>query len=70
MTPWMHTKQRCSAAVFNSSGHLLGNKNDRIDARTLADLLRSGLLSPAYHGENGARTLRAPRGGASSSTLL
>jgi hypothetical protein len=29
-----------------------GNKNDRIDARKLADLLRSGLLSPVYHGEN------------------
>src|SRR6202166_3461425 len=35
-----------------------GNKNDRIDARKLADLLRSGLLSPVYHGENGVRTLK------------
>src|ERR1700675_3927044 len=35
-----------------------GNKNDRMDARKLADLLRSGLLSPVYHGENGVRTLR------------
>jgi len=35
-----------------------GNKNDRIDARKLADLLRNGLLSPVYHGENGLRTLR------------
>lgn len=35
-----------------------GNKNDRIDARKLADLLQSGLLSPVYHGENGLRTLR------------
>ena len=35
-----------------------GNKNDRIDARKLAELLRSGLLSPVYHGENGLRTLR------------
>src|ERR1700680_708294 len=35
-----------------------GNKNDRIDARKLADLLRAGLLSPVYHGENGVRTLR------------
>jgi hypothetical protein len=33
-----------------------GNKNDRIDARKLADLLRAGLLSPVYHGENGIRT--------------
>jgi transposase len=35
-----------------------GNKNDRIDARKLADLLRSGLLSPVYHGQNGLRTLQ------------
>src|SRR5579872_7318130 len=35
-----------------------GSKNDRIDARKLADLLRSGLLSPVYHGENGIRTLK------------
>src|ERR1700736_5040726 len=35
-----------------------GNKNDRIDAYKLADLLRSGLLSPVYHGENGVRTLK------------
>ncbi|MBS1854116.1 MAG: transposase [Acidobacteria bacterium] len=35
-----------------------GNKNDRIDARKLADLLRSGLLSPVYHGGAGVRTLK------------
>jgi transposase len=35
-----------------------GNKNDRIDARKLADLLRTGLLSPVYHGENGIRMLK------------
>ena len=35
-----------------------GNKNDRIDARKLADLLRGGLLSAVYHGENGVRTLK------------
>ena len=35
-----------------------GNKNDRIDARKLADLLRTGLLRAVYHGENGARTLK------------
>src|SRR5882762_10454157 len=27
-----------------------GNKNDRIDARKLSDLLRAGLLTPVYHG--------------------
>jgi hypothetical protein len=35
-----------------------GNKNDRVDARKLSDLLRAGLLSPVYHGESGIRTLR------------
>jgi transposase len=35
-----------------------GNKNDRIDARKLADLLRTRLLSAVYHGENGVRTLK------------
>ena len=35
-----------------------GNKNDRIDARKLADLLLTGLLSPIYHGENGIRALK------------
>jgi transposase len=36
----------------------VGNKNDRIDAGKLADLLRTGLLSAVYHGENGIRTLK------------
>jgi hypothetical protein len=35
-----------------------GNKNDKIDARKLADLLRAGLLSPVYHGEASVRTLK------------
>jgi transposase len=35
-----------------------GNKNDRMDARKLADLLRSGLLSPVYHGGASVRTLK------------
>jgi transposase len=35
-----------------------GNKNDRLDARKLADLLRTGLVSPVYHGAAGMRTLR------------
>src|SRR5271169_5764294 len=29
-----------------------GNKSDAIDARKLAELLRAGLLSPVYHGQN------------------
>jgi transposase len=35
-----------------------GNKNDRMDARKLAELLRAGLLSPVYHGESGVRMLK------------
>ena len=35
-----------------------GNKNDRVDARKLSDLLRAGLITPVYHGESGIRTLR------------
>jgi transposase len=35
-----------------------GSKNDRVDARKLSDLLRAGLLTSVYHGENGVRTLR------------
>jgi transposase len=35
-----------------------GSKNDRRDARKLADLLRAGLLRPVYHGEKGIRTLK------------
>jgi hypothetical protein len=35
-----------------------GNKNDRIDARKLADLLRTGLLARVYQGENGVQTLK------------
>lgn len=35
-----------------------GSKNDKVDARKLADLLRTGMLRPVYHGENGLRTLR------------
>jgi len=35
-----------------------GNKSDRIDARKLADLLRTNMLRPVYHGEKGPRTLK------------
>src|SRR5271157_5180565 len=35
-----------------------GSKSDKADARKLADLLRTGMLRPVYHGENGLRTLR------------
>src|ERR1700726_3502159 len=35
-----------------------GSKSDKMDARKLAELLRTGMLRPVYHGENGLRTLR------------
>ena len=35
-----------------------GNKSDRIDAQKLSELLRRGMLSPVYHGENSTRTLQ------------
>ena len=35
-----------------------GNKNDRVDARRLAELLRHGSLRAVYHGEHGTRTLK------------
>jgi transposase len=35
-----------------------GSKSDRIDARKLAELLRSNMVRPVYHGENGVRTLK------------
>ena len=35
-----------------------GNKSDRIDARKLAELLRSKLLRSVYHGEHGVRALK------------
>jgi transposase len=36
----------------------VGNKNDRIDARKLAELLYLNKLCPVYHGEAGVRTLK------------
>jgi len=35
-----------------------GSKSDKVDAQKLAELLRTGMLRPVYHGENGLRTLR------------
>lgn len=35
-----------------------GSKSDRIDARKLAELLRTNQLTPVYHGEHGIRTLK------------
>ena len=35
-----------------------GNKNDRVDAQKLAELLRNGSLRAVYHGDHGVRTLK------------
>jgi transposase len=35
-----------------------GNKNDRVDARKLAELLRTNQVKPVYHGKHGIGTLR------------
>ena len=35
-----------------------GSKSDRIDARKLAELLRSNMLRSVYHGEQGVRKLK------------
>jgi hypothetical protein len=35
-----------------------GNKSDKIDARKLADLLRTNMLSSVYHGQTGAGAIR------------
>jgi len=41
------------AALLND-----GNKSDRIDARKLAESLRTNQLKPVYHGEHGMRTMK------------
>jgi len=35
-----------------------GSKGDKIDGRKLADLLRTGMLKPVYHGQSGNRALK------------
>ena len=35
-----------------------GNKSDEIDARKLAELLRAGLLSAVYHGQNSTAAVK------------
>jgi transposase len=53
-----HVTQLLACNPRKSASLKDGNKNDRIDARKLAELLRAGLLSPVYHGEAGVRTLK------------
>ncbi len=35
-----------------------GSKSDKVDVRKLADLLRTNMLSPVYHGHTGVGALR------------
>jgi hypothetical protein len=35
-----------------------GNQNDRVDARNLAELLRTNQVKPVYHGNHGTRALK------------
>ena len=35
-----------------------GNKTDKVDAKLLAELLRTGLLKPIYHGEKSTRAVK------------
>src|ERR1700746_3807527 len=61
---WLHDllqPQVHQVLVCNPRGNALlkeGSKNDKVDARKLADLLRTGMLRPVYHGEHGLRRLR------------
>jgi len=61
---WLHELPQPHVAkvvVCNPSKNALleaGNENDRFNSRKLADLLRSGLLSPVYARENGVRALK------------
>jgi hypothetical protein len=53
--------QVAQVLVCNPRRHALlkeGSKSDKVDARKLAELLRTGRLRPVYHGENELRTLR------------
>ena len=58
--------RRCSTLVVcNPRRNALlkeGSKSDKVDARKLADLLRTGMLRPVYH--RGKRTTDATRVGA------
>ena len=61
---WLYDALRCFVAdvVVCDARHnkLLqdGSKGDKIDARKLADLLRTGMLRRVYHGNEGSRKLK------------
>lgn len=61
---WLHTvlkSQVAEVVVCNPRKNALlksGNKSDQIDARKLADLLRTNMLSPVYHDDTRTLTLK------------
>jgi transposase len=60
---WLHDLLRPHVAELvvcdpRKNRHPKGSKSDRIDARQLARWLRSGDLSPVYHGGTGTRVLK------------
>jgi transposase len=61
---WLHdllVRRVSKLVVCNPRRNALlkaGNKSDTIDARKLAELLRAGLLSPVYHGQNSTAAVK------------
>ena len=61
---WLYDALRCFVAdiiVCDARHNKLlheGSKGDKIDARKLADLLRTGMLRRVYHGNEGSRKLK------------
>jgi transposase len=61
---WLYNvlkKTKATAIVCDPRKNRLlqdGNKSDKVDARKPAQLLRAGLLSPVYHGDQGVRDLK------------
>jgi hypothetical protein len=61
---WLHDllkPQATNVLVCDPRKNVLlkvGNKSDRIDARKLAELLRSNLLRSVYHEDHGIRTVK------------
>jgi hypothetical protein len=55
---WIGDRLSLGPSVYVRIHNAFGNKSDKVDARKLAELLRTGMLRPVYHGENGLPTLR------------
>jgi hypothetical protein len=58
LSGWIGDLLSLGPSVYVRIYNAFGSKSDKLDARKLADLLRTGMLRPVYHGENGLRTLR------------